>query len=211
VTQYFQLLRKIIGKPEDFFQGEFHQFSSQQALGFALLTAWIGASFQFAWTKLIPGPTVSFFTSYLKQLDQSIQTPSPLQEWFMQAGFLILNPFFTLYSIFFAAAIIFLIVAFRSQRSVDLQTTLKLVAFSSCASIFLILPPGLGNFVMFIFSLYLLTLGIRRIYGHSTLLSFFMAVSPSLVVVSLSLSIILVALLIAALALGGLLTLLLTL
>jgi hypothetical protein len=150
------------------------------ALAFALITHWLGESFNYLWRLVIGISVNDLLQSWLMRAGDSIQIDNPgrnaqwlqikdqLTQWMVSTGSILADPFFTLFSIYFAAFFIFIGARLLVPRRtlVSLSSTVKIVSYGLSPAI-LAAVPALGAFVASVYTLILTIIGVREVYQIS--------------------------------------------
>ncbi len=196
ISRYFKDVWEIISRPAAFFR----RFSQQRpstayALTFALVTHWLGKALQSLWAFSM----LHSFESWAGRLfqwgnrwDLEISHPGRAAEllewrdrvwhWFVGAGSVILDPFFTLLSILFTSLLVLVGVKLlvpRNAPRADYSSTVQLICFGLTPSI-LSAIPFIGPFAAALGIVIVTTIGAREWYQVSTGRAVAIAIFPKL-------------------------------
>lgn len=186
IREYFLTLKEILTQPRVFFRKMKLIGGFSGPLAFALVTHWVGRGMEFLWSTLVGGAAIGFYDRLLQFGDQQssidypggrpdwlLETKSILTNWFLGAGSVIIDPFFSLIKILFYSFLIYFVCLFLIPRDrifpkglPNFEVSLRIVCYASAAQIFLVLPfvgPLLGWGV----TLFITAVGLSEIYSTS--------------------------------------------
>jgi len=177
VRQYFYWCKEILLEPTRFFRVHYRMFDKNEALSFGLISLWLSAFVGFVWSAL----NQIFIVNFLEQWMQSILFQDEAisfidfggKSFLFSAAYVLLNPFLSLLGLFFSALIllslskVFLVEKMDALEKINLQTSLKILAFSSTGAWFSLVPV-FGGILSYIAVSLLTVIGVREVYKSTT-------------------------------------------
>jgi hypothetical protein len=202
---YQKSVQRLIFHPTIFFARMPLEGRALPALVFAITVRWIASAVSLLWKQPIlsllrsgwmeGSGILSDFTTNLSPIDhpgrhaESIVTPelwerihSLVLPWFWGVSSVLLDPFFSLASILFTTALIFVgaRILVQSEKPVRFSSTLKIVSFANAAMIWSIIPL-IGVLVAPLAVIITTCIAFQEIYQTSWLRSFVIAVFPKII------------------------------
>jgi DNA-directed RNA polymerase subunit RPC12/RpoP len=196
IRRYFETLWLVITKPHQFFRQMPLQGGFSGPLAFALVTHWLGSAFSFLWANII-GRWLSVYLNTFSRIAGDIVNMNPdapnlpweqlanlkngFVQWFWGVGSIIVDPFYTLVSIFFTSTFVFFgakLFASRS-REVTFESALRLICYGMSPMILSGIPLfgwGLASFLSLIITVF----GAKEIYRVGTGRGILIALFPML-------------------------------
>lgn len=185
IRNYFQTLKQILFHPVLFFQKIPPQGNLAEPLIFALVTHWIGSALGYwadlgfstqrgisSWKKLFQF-SQDFDIDQFGQDQQLTDLQSKMSEWLTGVGHVLLDPFFSLFSLFIGALFIYagarLLVSPGKDgqlEEISFESALRIVCFSA-APLFFGFVPFFGPLFSHLFSSLLCIIGAREVYRIS--------------------------------------------
>ncbi len=203
ISSYFSRVRTILLQPNFFFRELPQSGGLSGSLGFALTTHWLGAALSYLWrTAFAPLRPTAFFGLFEKlgaypSVDQPGRTHlwnqfgSHILDWFYGIASVITDPFFTLISVLFSALLVFigarLIVPSGQNGALDQVTYESSVRLSCYAMAPAILEglPIFGSGIAWLWTWFVLIIGIKEVYRVSTGHAFLISLFPKLLVLGI--------------------------
>lgn len=201
LREYFAELWKIVFQPSQYFRrmpGGTRNGRVARALGFALVTHWLGAVVAFFWRSLTSGFFQDRVAAFLRMFEEDIQTfhgvtgdPSAREHffrWFWGTGAVIADPFLTLFSIFFGAFFVFIGARILTPsendkvNAVTFESAVKIVAYGMSPAILAVIP-FVGSILAPLGVLIVTVIGVREVYQISTGRSVVVALFPKILIV----------------------------
>jgi len=181
IRSYLQNLKQILLHPILFFQHVCFTQNPFDALSFALITHWIGSMGTFMWG--FSSPRDSFLWSFSIE---SFFHFSPFSQWIQGMSRVILDPFFTLFSILIQNFVLFIGVKViqtfsknHSPKSISYLSTLGLLSYSFAPSILYTLPWA-HSYLVSIWIFCLTLIGLIKGYSLSLGKAFCMLLLPKI-------------------------------
>jgi len=186
VRDYFRTLAHILTDPGDFFrrERELDDGSVTGPIAFALVTHWIASAVEWIWR----GAMGKLFQQWQGQiahlLSEIAEVDSPgrgawvgaveqrFSQWVWGVGPVLLDPFFTLFSILFTGLLVYagsrILVtpqplANGSLQAIRFESTIRLLAYASAPGILACLPVA-GSVLAYIVSSVVLVIGAHELY-----------------------------------------------
>ena len=172
-SSYFRICRKILLDPGYFFREEFHRLKLSSALALGLASAWISMVVLFFFSTLSSLAIERIFRGWVEDFmefaDFGTTASEAARAFLVQAGFLVVYPFFLLWYLsgFAAVLLLFSKVFIQDQSQLSYQNCLKILGLSLCSSWFVLIPI-FGELIAFVAFLILLVVGIREVFWVST-------------------------------------------
>jgi hypothetical protein len=202
LKNYVNDVKTILLQPSQFFKNVPLKGGMSGPLTFALVTHWIGSAFSYLWALLAGGAIQNLVGRYVHFTSQSslsgdIDSPARVSHlfeaqqkiaqvfwhWFWGTGSIILDPFMTLFSIFFTAFFVYvgarLFVNSLRQNEVTFESAVRLIAYGLTPAIIAVFP-FLGAFVAAIYILVVTIIGAREMYQTSNSRALLIALFPKL-------------------------------
>jgi hypothetical protein len=199
VKNYFASLKTILLQPSKFFRNMPLEGGLSGPLTFALVTHWIGAAFTYLWALIVGGSLEKIAGKYVHFSSSSTDIDAPAKvsqwfatqqkvahlfwHWFWGTGSIILDPFVTLFSIFFTAFFVYigarLFVNSSRQGEVTFESAVRLIAFGMTPAIIAVFP-FLGPFAAGLYILVVTIIGAREAYKISSSRALIVALFPKL-------------------------------
>jgi hypothetical protein len=205
IRAYFQNLKAILLAPSKFFRDMPLTGGLSGPLAFALVTHWIGSAFSFLWAQLAgnaiehaAGRFMHFSSSFSNsgsggdidspaRFNQWIEAKQRighlLWHWMWGTGSIILDPFSTLFAIFFTGTFVYvgarLLVNSSRQSEVSYESAIRLVAYGLSPAI-LAAFPFVGSFFATLYVLVVTIIGARELYRISNSRAVLVALFPKL-------------------------------
>jgi hypothetical protein len=171
-------------------------------LAFALTTHWLGSAIGFLWQHFLGGSVSRFLKTVFQSssrwgtdIDYSgryaslLTIKERLMGWFFGVGPVLLDPFFTLASIFFAAGLIFIgariLISSKPSRQefypITYESAIRITAYGLSPAILSAIPL-FGTILAPIYTFILTVIGIREAYRTSTSRAILVALFPKLLI-----------------------------
>jgi hypothetical protein len=178
VKNYFSDLWKILAHPKLFFRHMPLKGGITHPLAFALVTHWIGSSFNFVW-RLWYGNTLqrsiqnwlqmtNGTTRHFGDLESSAR--DKIVEWIFGVGPVVIDPFFTLVSILFTSFFVFLgarILVSPGKNGhpdeITYESAVRIICFGTAPAI-LSFFPFVGPFVSSFYGIVITIIGAKEAY-----------------------------------------------
>lgn len=190
--KYFQTSKEILLEPTYFFRTHFALFDLNKALCFGLVSLWLSAAVGFIWDSLNQLFIVRFFERWMQDILLQDEAISFLdfggKNFLAAAGYVLLNPFLSLIGMAFTATVLFTLaklfipVHTDVREKISFSTTMRILAFASTGSWFMIVP-FFGGLLSFFAIAILTVIGVRESYGVSTRRSAFIVFLPHILFV----------------------------
>jgi hypothetical protein len=215
IERYFRDVWRIITQPTAFFRTMPTKGGLSYPFAFALVTHWLGSAGSFLWqstaARVFPFGQNSFdrIFEFLEQ-DSEIQSFSTsthwtmikhgISEWLWGAGSVIADPFTTLATLVFTAAMVYIgakiLVPARPHPGpeqdrpalVTFESAARIVAFGMTPSILSIVPFA-GAFMAGLMTIVVTVIGAREVYGVRTGRAIAVALFPKILFIGLILSV----------------------
>lgn len=215
--RYFSDLKTVITQPTAFFRRVPLSGGFTGPLAFALVTHWIGTAFEYLWHSAFGGLFAGRIDQALRSFESLPEVESlghgavyqqfrqVFMEWVWGTGSVLLDPFWTVLSILWTGAFVFmgarlLITPGRDGaiREITFESAVRIVAYATTPAIFKAVP-GVGNLAATVGCWILAVIGAREVYRTSTTRAVFVGLFPQTLLFGV---ILLVLAAIAALVLG---------
>jgi len=196
IKEYFVTLKNILFNPILFFHNNTRSEGYAKPLVFALVTHWIGSSFDFLWNATL-------FKDFYKNFNQRIssefdeidslgrnewvyETKNLLTDWVNSIGAVLVDPFTTLLYILFISFIVFvgariLNPANNTQVKISYESVVQITCYSMAASIFAVIP-AVGTVLSKIYIVLLMVIGVKESYSMGYLRATLVALFPQVLV-----------------------------
>lgn len=185
IQKYFQTLREVLFHPVLFFQKIPTRGNFVEPLIFALVTHWIGSALRYwvelgfstqtrisSWGKLFQFSR-DMDIDQMSRGQQLSDLQNKLSDWLLGVGHVLLDPFFSLFSLIMGAIFIYagariLVSPGKDGQLEDIsfESALRIICFSSAPLLFGFIP-FLGPFFSNLFSSLLCIIGAREVYRIS--------------------------------------------
>lgn len=198
IVQYFTDVWMVITHPTLFFRQVHLKGGLTSPLCFALVTHWIGSALNLIWRLSFGSSTLHWIQNlFQNNEDLSYVTRSTYEpywikikelvlEWVMGAGAVILDPFFTLFSILFTSAFVYAAARIfvtpgkdEHPNEINYESAVRIVSYGLTPSIFGAIPI-FGGFLSSIYVLIVTIIGAKEVYRVPTSRAFVIALFPKL-------------------------------
>ncbi|MBY0471317.1 hypothetical protein K2X30_09130 [bacterium] len=187
VTKYFWNLKEIHTNPKGFFRKLPVKGGLSGPLAFALVTHWIGAAAQYVWVTVLGGMFSSHFgdlfdiASKVADVDSQgrgseviVEMKEKILDWMWGAGSILVDPFWTLASVFFTSFFVFvgarLFVSPGKEgapEEITFETAIRVVCFGMAPTILTFIPVA-GSFLSWIGVIVITVIAAKEIYRLDT-------------------------------------------
>jgi hypothetical protein len=143
------------------------------ALTFGLVSAWVSTVLLFCFSSISALALQKIFSDFIEDFAGVAELGSSANEaartFLLQAGFLIVYPFFLLWYLSGFAGVLFLFskIFIQDQSQLNYRNCLKILALALGSS-WLVLIPILGELIAFIAFVILVIIGVREVFWVST-------------------------------------------
>jgi hypothetical protein len=193
---YFRRLSRLFFEPGRFFREDLIHFSVSEALAFGIVSAWVASVIAFFFQTLNGFLLRGLFESWVQRVlstEQGLAIFQPSEQDFIwTAGFLLLDPFFSLLRILLAALVLFTFARILIDENRDnvyalsFSNVLKIQAVSLAAQWFAVVP-FFGGVLGFLVNLILLVTGVRECFRVSNRRSIAVVLAPYLILLFVTL------------------------
>lgn len=198
VRRYLSELWKTLVHPIQFFRSLPPEGGLAGPLAFALVTHWLGALVSFVWNGLSWQRAMVMYSGALDRLKDRFgpevdqigrsdffgNARDTFSAWFLSAGSIIVDPFFTLLQIFSTSFFVYLAARilvtpgrFGSLNQITYESAVRVVCYSLAASA-LYIVPFVGPIFVWLYSGILLILGAREMYRVETFSATLIGLAP---------------------------------
>ena len=192
-ARYINFCRRILLEPGAFFREEFHRIPLSTALALGIFSAWGSAFCLFFSRSLTDIALERLFAGWIEDvLDAAAILASPSEAartFLLQAGFVIIYPFFLLWYLAATASVIFLFsrVFIQDQIQVNYKNCLKILALA-LGSTWLLVIPIFGEIIAYIAFVILVVVGIRETFWVTTQRATLIVLAPQLLGVAFAMA-----------------------
>ncbi|MEO5970584.1 MAG: YIP1 family protein [Bdellovibrionia bacterium] len=193
IQNYFSQLWCILTHPTKFFRELPASNDIARPLAFALVTHWLGAAFGYLWHLAIGGSLHGYLRDILMRAGDSIQIDTPgrseqlaqlrdhLMGWFLSAGSIVTDPFFTLISILYTSFFVYIgaRILVPPKVTVNYPSAVRIVCYGLSPAI-LAAIPAFGSFAASVYTLVVTIIGAREVYRIGTTRATIVALFPKL-------------------------------
>jgi hypothetical protein len=194
IQNYFWQLWCILTHPSKFFRELPPSDDIARPLAFALVTHWLGAAFGYLWHLVIGGSLNGYLRDFLMRAGDSIQIDTPgrseqlahlrdqFMSWFLSAGSIVMDPFFTLVSILYTSFFVYIgaRILVPPKVTVNYPSAMRIVCYGLSPAI-LAAIPGLGSLIAPFYTLIVTIIGAREVYRIGTARATIVALFPKLI------------------------------
>ncbi len=200
IRNYFSDVWQILTRPSSFFDRMPTRGNVSWPLAFALVTHWVGVSFEFIWNAVfVRSGTYRFFQSILQfsqnyrnssDIDYAgrsaefVQMKDRMTEWLLGAGPIVIDPFLTLVSVLFTSFLVYLgarILVSPGKEGhpaeITYESALRIICFGMTPAILASIPLIGGMLASFGVIIVTIT-GAKRVYRISTNRAILVALFP---------------------------------
>ena len=190
IQGYFLQLGAILTQPSKFFRELPPSNNITEPLAFALVTHWLGASFGYLWHLVLGGSIHGYIQDFLMRTGDSIQINTlghneqltqlrdHIVSWFLSAGAILTDPFFTLISILYTSFFVFIgaRILIPPKATVNYPSAVRIVCYGLTPAI-LGAIPALGSVIASFYTMVVTIIAAREVYrigtGRATLVALF--------------------------------------
>ena len=201
IRNYFRTVFRILFEPSKFFRAMPVDGGLSGPLAFALVTNWMGAALAYVWGSMTSQALISFLDKIPELANETSGSGQHFVQWLFGVGAVILDPFYTLFSIILTSFLVYLgaqlFIGTRlnpktgKEEAITYESALRIVAYGLTPSIFFVIPFA-GGLIVPIYKLIVTIIGVKEVYRTESIKAFFVTIFPKVLVLALAAFVIIV-------------------